>query len=229
MAVPKTFTGGERLFAADLNDNFEDLDTRVEDLDTRVDAADAQGVRAFADASARDTAIPSPTEGMVTYLDDTNEVLKYDGSAWSSVAPEPTPLDSVEVITATNASWTVPSLGTSIVRVTAVGGGGGANGSGGTPNAGSGGDTSFGAYGTASGGGGGRQSDDTAVVGGAGFRSGNEGGSIYSDGQGGEVKSFYVDLTGVSTVAVTIGAGGTGTNGGSNGGRGEVIVEYRAV
>ena len=29
MALPKTFTGGERLFADDLNDNFEDLDTRL--------------------------------------------------------------------------------------------------------------------------------------------------------------------------------------------------------
>jgi hypothetical protein len=29
MALPKTFTGGERLFAADLNDNFEALDTAV--------------------------------------------------------------------------------------------------------------------------------------------------------------------------------------------------------
>jgi hypothetical protein len=29
MALPKTFTGGERLFAEDLNNNFEDLDTRT--------------------------------------------------------------------------------------------------------------------------------------------------------------------------------------------------------
>ena len=29
MALPKTFTGGERLFAEDLNDNFNDLDSRV--------------------------------------------------------------------------------------------------------------------------------------------------------------------------------------------------------
>ena len=29
MAVPKTFTGGERLFAEDLNDNFQALDTAV--------------------------------------------------------------------------------------------------------------------------------------------------------------------------------------------------------
>jgi hypothetical protein len=27
MALPKTFTGGERLFAQDLNDNFQNLDT----------------------------------------------------------------------------------------------------------------------------------------------------------------------------------------------------------
>ena len=26
MALPKTFVGGERLFASDLNDNFENLD-----------------------------------------------------------------------------------------------------------------------------------------------------------------------------------------------------------
>jgi hypothetical protein len=29
MALPKTFTGGERLFAADLNDNFQYLDTEL--------------------------------------------------------------------------------------------------------------------------------------------------------------------------------------------------------
>lgn len=33
MALPKTFTGGERLFAEDLNDNFNDLDGRVINLD----------------------------------------------------------------------------------------------------------------------------------------------------------------------------------------------------
>jgi hypothetical protein len=33
MALPKTFTGGERLFAEDLNDNFNDLDGRVASLD----------------------------------------------------------------------------------------------------------------------------------------------------------------------------------------------------
>jgi len=53
-----------------------------------------QAVMKFADAAARDaalgTAVVSPNalrEGMVAYLDDTDEVIKYDGTDWTSVAP----------------------------------------------------------------------------------------------------------------------------------------------
>lgn len=73
--TPKTFTAGERLFAQDLNtyvsDNLADLDPRT--------------VKSFADASARTTAIPSPAAGAVTFLEDTDAVEVYDGSAWTSV------------------------------------------------------------------------------------------------------------------------------------------------
>ena len=51
-----------------------------------------QSVMKFADGAARDaalgTAVVSPNalrEGMVAYLDDTDEVIKYDGSAWAAV------------------------------------------------------------------------------------------------------------------------------------------------
>jgi hypothetical protein len=45
MALPKTFTGGERLFASDLNDNFEDLDTRIGSLDsTAVESDDIDDI-----------------------------------------------------------------------------------------------------------------------------------------------------------------------------------------
>jgi hypothetical protein len=37
MALPKTFTGGERLFAGDLNDNFEALDTRLVTAEAEID------------------------------------------------------------------------------------------------------------------------------------------------------------------------------------------------
>src|SRR6056297_532075 len=46
-----------------------------------------QSVMVFADSSARSSAIPSPTEGMLTYLEDTDAVEKYDGSAFVNVAP----------------------------------------------------------------------------------------------------------------------------------------------
>jgi hypothetical protein len=41
-----------------------------------------QSVMVFASSSARASAITSPTEGMITYLSDTNALNIYDGSAW---------------------------------------------------------------------------------------------------------------------------------------------------
>ena len=41
-----------------------------------------QTVMVFADESARNTAIPSPTEGMFAYLSDTDLLTYYDGAAW---------------------------------------------------------------------------------------------------------------------------------------------------
>ena len=52
--------------------------------------------------------------------------------------------------------------------------------------------------------------------------TGNGNGGV---GLGGKITVTYLNLTGISTLNVTIGAGGTG---GSAGGRGEVIVEYVA-
>jgi hypothetical protein len=40
----------------------------------------------YADSAARTTAIPSPTEADLSYLQDTNSVEVYDGSAWAAVA-----------------------------------------------------------------------------------------------------------------------------------------------
>jgi len=43
-----------------------------------------QAVMVFADSSARASALPTPSEGMVTYLADTNVLEVYDGSNWVS-------------------------------------------------------------------------------------------------------------------------------------------------
>lgn len=41
-----------------------------------------QAVMTFVDASARDAAILSPSEGMVVYLTGDNKYQQYNGSAW---------------------------------------------------------------------------------------------------------------------------------------------------
>jgi hypothetical protein len=51
-------------------------------------------------------------------------------------------------------------------------------------------------------------------------------------GNGGVITVGYLNLTGISTVNVTIGAGGAGGGNlgfGATGGRGEVILEYVAA
>ena len=70
MSGRKTFTAGEVLQAADVNDYLMD-----------------QSVMVFAGTAARGSAIPSPTEGMVTYLEDSNAVEVYNGSAFTAVGP----------------------------------------------------------------------------------------------------------------------------------------------
>jgi hypothetical protein len=146
------------------------------------------------------------------------------------------------MITATNASWPVPTLKAPIVKVTVIGGGGGSGGTGVSgANGGSGGTSSFVATAinvSAAGGQGGFKSDSNTAgrAGQAGFAAANNatggtesfgGGDVQTGtaGTGGNITVAYVNLTGISTANVTVGAGGSGR---SVGGRGEVIVEYVA-
>jgi hypothetical protein len=54
-----------------------------------------QTVMVFANASARTSALPSPTAGMVTYLVDSGKLWFYNGSAWTLVTP---PIDIISPI-----------------------------------------------------------------------------------------------------------------------------------
>lgn len=69
----KTFANGYTLNASELNTYLMN-----------------QSVIVFADATARSAALTSPTEGMVTYLADTNALTVYDGSAWVAVGQDTT-------------------------------------------------------------------------------------------------------------------------------------------
>lgn len=64
----KVFVSGEILTAADVNTNLMD-----------------QSVMVFADSAARGSAIPTPAEGMVTYLSNINQVQAFTGAAFTPV------------------------------------------------------------------------------------------------------------------------------------------------
>jgi hypothetical protein len=44
-----------------------------------------QSVMVFASATARTAALPSPSEGMVTYLEDTNTLYLWNGATWQNI------------------------------------------------------------------------------------------------------------------------------------------------
>ena len=68
MAGRKNFVAGEILTAADVNSFLMD-----------------QSVMVFDDSSARGSAIPTPSEGMVTYLKSDDQVTVFDGAAFKPV------------------------------------------------------------------------------------------------------------------------------------------------
>jgi hypothetical protein len=49
-------------------------------------------VNVFASTAARTTAIPAPTNGMVTYLLDQNVVQSYNGTSWVEISGSSNPL-----------------------------------------------------------------------------------------------------------------------------------------
>ncbi len=63
----KVFVAGTVLTASDMNSTVD------------------QTIMVFADAAARDTAIPSPTDGMAAYLVDIAQLQYYNGTDWEQV------------------------------------------------------------------------------------------------------------------------------------------------
>jgi len=68
----KVFVANEVLTAAEVNGYLMD-----------------QAVMVFDDSAARSSAIATATEGMITYLKDSNGLFYYDGSAWTVVGLDP--------------------------------------------------------------------------------------------------------------------------------------------
>lgn len=49
-----------------------------------------QAVMSFAGTAARGSAIPAPTDGMVSWLQDSDTFTIYNGSSWANPTPDPT-------------------------------------------------------------------------------------------------------------------------------------------
>lgn len=95
----KTFVNGDGLPASELNGYLME-----------------QSVMRFASAAARNTAIPSPTEGMVCYLDDVNWLMFYNGSSWVISGGEKPYLFASVTQNITSGSFQAPSVSASVNR-----------------------------------------------------------------------------------------------------------------
>jgi len=81
-----------------------------------------QTVMSFADAAARTTAIPSPVEGMTTYLSDLKKIEVYNGSAWGNAGTILQVIQGVKtdvsgIALATGARAVIPNLSASITPI----------------------------------------------------------------------------------------------------------------
>ncbi len=74
----------------------------------QMDLVMRQGIMRFADATARDTALSAVlAEGMMCYLDDTDEVLKYDGTSWIDISGDITGVTAGTALTGGGTSGNV--------------------------------------------------------------------------------------------------------------------------
>lgn len=94
MPGKKTFVDGTTLTASDVNGYLMD-----------------QATMRFATTSARDTAIPTPTEGMNVYIDADDSIYIYNGSAWMKQS-------SIGAWTAYTPTWGNVSVGNGSVDAT---------------------------------------------------------------------------------------------------------------
>ena len=99
----RTFAAGEVLTASNVMGYLQD-----------------QAVMTFAGTAARGSAIGTATEGMVSYLADTDLVQVYDGSNWKQVYPAVATTGQVIQVVSTTKTDTFTTTSTSLTDVTGL-------------------------------------------------------------------------------------------------------------
>jgi hypothetical protein len=79
-----------------------------------------QVLMVFDDSSARSSAVSSPTEGMVSYLKDTNAIEYYDGSSWGGIG-DITAVNAGTNIDVTSGTGPTPTVALAIDAAVAIG------------------------------------------------------------------------------------------------------------
>ena len=79
-----------------------------------------QVLMVFASSSARSSAVSSPTEGMVSYLKDTNAIEYYDGSSWAGIG-DITAVNAGTNIDVTNGTGPTPTVALAIDAAVSMG------------------------------------------------------------------------------------------------------------
>lgn len=210
-----TFTAGQVLTAAQLNESAR------------------TGVPVFAGTSERDAAFGGSgektlAEGQLCYLESTNKVQYYDGSAWANLGS----VTNVDEFTASG-TWTVPAGVTyAIAHIRAGGGGVGISASG------NGGDSSVAfASGTATATGG-LACNNGDITAGSISRAGqaNSGNGAFANRPSTSANAIGGDgayivhgaaVTPAASITITVGAGGVAGSNGAAGGSGYVWIEYQ--
>lgn len=98
----KTFVNGQVLTDSDLNTYLMN-----------------QAVMTFASSAARSSAIGTATEGMVTYLEDSNSYFGWNGTVWKALSPNViNTISASYTAVASDANETIYVSGTAAVTVT---------------------------------------------------------------------------------------------------------------
>jgi len=81
-----SITSVSGMSATNLQEAVVELNDNSNTIDLKADAIDLKTITPYANDSARDAAIPSPSEGQTVYLVSLKTIQVYNGTTWTAIA-----------------------------------------------------------------------------------------------------------------------------------------------